>query len=119
LAAHAFRALTDNANLLSMESILAPLGKVTDYTQGSVTVQHNARLCIEASSSWLSKPAWYIEYIKVGGFGGIVVVHVLRSISCAHTECVPFFIKMLFDRGGRHVPLAVLKVWRGLCGYDN
>ncbi len=49
-----------------MDSILAPLGKVTDYTQRNVTVQQNAKLCMDTSSSWLSDRAWHIEYSRVG-----------------------------------------------------
>jgi hypothetical protein len=112
-------ALTGNAKLLLINSILAPLGQVTAYTQGNVTVRDNARLCIEASSSWLSNPAWYIEYIKVGEFGDVLVVHMLRSISCAHTERMSCLAAVQLVRGGWYVPLAVLKVWCGLCGYDN
>jgi hypothetical protein len=49
-----------------MDSILAPLGKVIDYTQGNVAVQQNAKLCMDTSFSWLFKTAWHIEYSQVG-----------------------------------------------------
>ncbi len=73
-----------------MDSILAPLGKVTDYTQRNVTVQRNAKLCMETSSSWLSNRAWHIEYSKVGVSCVVMSLCVFAETdSSLDTECMP------------------------------
>ena len=78
-----------------MDSILAPLGKVTDYTQRNVTVQRNAKLCMDTSSSWLSDRAWHIEYSRVGvSCVDLPLCVFAETDSSLGTECVPSLVSV-------------------------
>ena len=55
----------DNPLLAAFDSIMAPLGRVADYTRGKVLVTRNAKACLVTSSAWLSVSDWLIEYNQV------------------------------------------------------